>query len=138
MDYSEIVDREIEQGRRRGLFDNLRGHGLPIKDLGQQRADGWWAVRFVRNDRAQARNDDLERELAMTRRQIWRAESEADVGELVGWMNSRIIEHNGLSRGTDIERMAEMDLQAEINRYRTRQSPAEQPLRTRWWNRRWY
>ncbi len=39
------VDRQIREGRERGDFDRLPGHGKPIADLDRPRDELWWVKR---------------------------------------------------------------------------------------------
>ena len=46
-----LAERRIAEAMARGEFDTSRSAGKPIPDLDEQRPDGWWAERFVREER---------------------------------------------------------------------------------------
>ncbi len=47
--------------REEGLFDNLAGAGKPIPDLDQERPPGWWAERWVEQERALVKAEQARR-----------------------------------------------------------------------------
>ncbi len=44
------IDQQIEQGRARGDFDGLPGHGKPIEGLEQPRDEMWWVRDKLRRE----------------------------------------------------------------------------------------
>lgn len=120
MGFWDIVDRQVDKGRRQGLFDNLSGHGKPITDLGQRRKDGWWADNFVKTERARIREEALKKRVRQLRYSLRRARNEAEVRSLVGEVNDEIIEHNRLCRDLQVEDFAEVSVDDELRHFRKR------------------
>lgn len=54
-----IVERRVSEARDEGLFDNLQGQGKPIADLDTSRPPGWWAQRFVAEERKKLKQTRL-------------------------------------------------------------------------------
>lgn len=48
-----IVERQVEEARAQGFFDNLALKGRPIPDLERRREEGWWANMAVARARAE-------------------------------------------------------------------------------------
>lgn len=119
--FDEIVDRQIDKGRRRGLFEDLPGHGKPIADLDRPRQSGWWADAFIRNERAAVRDDELAKKVRTVRLALRRAPTEVAVTSLVEELNAEIAEHNRLSQDTRVQQMAELSAAAELEAFRRRQ-----------------
>ena len=44
------IDRQIEEGRRAGAFDDLPGHGKPIADIDRPRDELWWVKAKLRRE----------------------------------------------------------------------------------------
>jgi hypothetical protein len=42
-----IVERQIREAQRRGLFDNLPGAGRPLGDIGGPRDENWWLRQYL-------------------------------------------------------------------------------------------
>lgn len=120
MGFWDIVDRQVDKGRRQGLFDDLSGHGKPIADLGQRRESGWWANNFVKTERARIREEALTKRVRQLRYSLRRAQDEAEVRLLVGEVNEEIAEHNRLCRDLLVEHFDEVPLDDELRRFRTR------------------
>lgn len=120
MGFWDIVDRQVDKGRRAGLFDDLPGHGKPIADLGRRREEGWWAANFVKTERARIREEELTKRLRQLRYSLRRASDETEVRTLVGEVNAEIQEHNRLSRDLDIGEYPEVSVDEELERFRRR------------------
>ncbi len=90
------IERQIDDGRRSGAFDDLPGHGRPIDDLDQPHDDLWWVKAKMQREEvtvtpptiAIRTERDSVIEAAMT------ASSESDVRELIERLNERIREVN--------------------------------------------
>ncbi len=59
--FESIAERRIRAAREEGLFDNLAGAGKPIPDLDQERPPGWWAERWVEQERALVKAEQARR-----------------------------------------------------------------------------
>lgn len=86
------IDRQIEDARQRGDFDDLPGAGKPIADLDQPHDDLWWVKRKLREEGVSflpptlAIRKDLEDTLAG----LDSLSSEAAVRKSLEELNSRI------------------------------------------------
>lgn len=122
MGFWDIVDRQVDKGRRDGLFDDLAGHGKPIADLGRRRDEGWWTNKFVKTERARIRQEDLEKRLRTVRYELRRATNQAEIRAIVAEVNSEIAEHNRLSRDLDIDLFTEIVLDDALRSFKERTS----------------
>ena len=121
MGFDDLVERQINKGRREGLFDDLPGHGQPIADLDRPRKEGWWAINFAKTERARMREEDLKHRKRAVRYELRRAEVESEVVAIVEGVNAAIAEHNRMSRDlAQIRPFPELSLDEEVNRFQER------------------
>lgn len=121
MGFHDLVERQINKGRREGLFDDLPGHGKPIADLDRHRKEGWWAINFAKTERARMREEDLTHRKRTIRYKLRRANVESEVVAIVESFNAAIAEHNRMSRDlTQIKPFAELSLPDELARFKNR------------------
>ncbi len=121
MGFDDLVSRQIEKGRREGLFDDLPGQGEPIADLDRPRKEGWWAINFAKTERARMREEDLKRRKSDVRHELRRAKTESEVVAIVERLNTEIAEHNRMSRDlTRVQLFPELSLNDEVNVFRAR------------------
>ncbi len=66
------------------------------------------------------RDEDLADRIRLVRGQLRRAADEQSVTRLVEQINGEIAEHNRLSRDTEIQRVDELSLTAELEAHRRR------------------
>lgn len=76
------------------MFDDLVGAGQPIADLDRPRPPGWWANRFLKQERSKLKRAALDERLTRERARVWRLPTEADVRARVDELNQVIAEHN--------------------------------------------
>jgi len=50
LSWTSWAERQIEEGRRAGLFDGLDGHGKPIDGLDGPRDEEWWVKAKLRRE----------------------------------------------------------------------------------------
>lgn len=110
-----IVEQKIAAAVARGEFDDLPGAGKPL-DL-DPREPGWWAEQFVRRERSRLLREEVVNELAARRAAFWRAESLADLRELVTDANRTLTKAN--ARLVAEDRLPLVDLRDTIERWRT-------------------
>ena len=58
--FESITERRIREAREAGLFNDLNGAGQPIPDLDKERPPGWWAARWVKEERGKLSGNDLD------------------------------------------------------------------------------
>ncbi len=86
------IERRIREAAERGAFDDLPGHGEPIRDLGRHRDEGWWLKRKMRAEGLSylppslILRKDVEDALALARD----AASEDDARAILEDVNARI------------------------------------------------
>jgi hypothetical protein len=68
---ASLAERRIAEAIARGELDAGRLAGTPIPDLDEQRQPGWWAERFVREERLRL---DREEAVAADVVRAWRAD----------------------------------------------------------------
>ncbi len=93
------VEFQIRRAQERGEFDNLRGHGKPIRDLYEPHDELWWVKRKLRRENVSVVPPALQvrRDLERVRELIPQQRSEAQVRRLVEEINERIL---AVNRGT--------------------------------------
>ena len=50
VEWQSWVERQLEEGRREGMLDNLEGSGKPIPGLDESRDDDWWVKEKLRRE----------------------------------------------------------------------------------------
>lgn len=94
------VDRQIREGRARGAFDGLAGHGRPIGDLDRPRDELWWIRDKLRRERVSitppAIRLRVEAEAMLTGLADFR--SEAELRACVDELNERIRRANRVAQ----------------------------------------
>lgn len=121
------VETVIQQAIRRGDFDNLRGAGKPIADLGPQHDPDWWIKRKIREEQLTGLGPP-----ALTLR-IEHAEFDAradalareeDVREYVTDFNRRVIEARRQLQGGPPVVTPTRDVESEVAAWRQRRADA--------------
>lgn len=141
------IERQIEDGRRDGAFDDLPGHGRPIDDLDRPHDDLWWVkAKLQREDVlvtpptiAIRRDRDAVLDDAMS------APDEATVRQMVDQLNDRIREVNRSATWGPPSSVAPLDVDVIVTRWRETASPPPPPTTgptervepQPWW-RRWF
>ena len=67
-----MAERRLAEAIARGELDAGALKGKPIPDLGEQREPGWWAERFVREEKLRLENEDPDVAADVVR--MWRAD----------------------------------------------------------------
>jgi len=118
-----FVEVSIQQAIRRGEFDNLRGSGKPLRDLGRPHDPDWWIRRKIESERLtglgppalslRVENADLDEKLdAMPH--------EGSVREALGDFNRRVIEARRQLLGGPPVVTPVRDVDAEVAAWRSR------------------
>ena len=94
-----IVERQIQEGMRRGEFDGLPGAGRPL-DL-DPREPGWWAKRLVDAERSRLRHDEVREDLTRRRARFWFAADLVELREQVTTANKMLAEANAVMEPAD-------------------------------------
>lgn len=137
------IERQIDEGRRAGAFDDLPGHGRPIDDLERPHDELWWVkAKIQREDVAVtpptiAIRSERDRvvEAAMS------ASSESVVREMIGRLNERIRHVNRFGTWGPPSSVAPLDVDLIVERWRqstpprptaTTEPPDLAPIGSRW------
>jgi len=83
-----MTERKVRQAREDGYFDNLGGAGKPIPDIDKRRRPGWWADRFVAQERKKLKALRLDEELRKEMPALWRLRTETAVRAKVEELNA--------------------------------------------------
>lgn len=126
------VDRQIEEAAKDGAFDELEGHGQPIRDLDRPHDDDWWIrAKLAREEvlvtppTIAIRHDrDTSIERAMD------SVDEAAVRAIVDDLNDRIRAVNRTATWGPPSSVAPLDPEAVVVRWRTtgRGARADEPI----------
>lgn len=120
------IDRQIREGMDRGDFDELPGHGQPLKDLDRPRDDLWWVKDKLRREDVQVLPPTLllRKEVEDARTHIAAATTEADVRQIVATINTRIAEVNSRATTGPPTTIGPLDVEQTVTTWRaTRQEP---------------
>lgn len=91
---ARMLEQRLAEAAEAGELDAGPLQGRPIADLDEHRPAGWWAEQFVRRELSHDRRVVAAAAAAKARAGFWRAESEADVVELVRMANQAMLRAN--------------------------------------------
>ncbi|MGA7758868.1 MAG: DUF1992 domain-containing protein [Ilumatobacteraceae bacterium] len=148
------TERQIDEGRRAGLFDGLDGEGKPIEGLDGPHDEEWWVKAKLRREKVEYLPPTIairrERDVAVAA--ALDAADEEDVHRIIGEINGRIRYVNSHTVIGPPSTVWVVDVDSILERWRaTRPSsaPAGEPREpadddsgvahrrsTRWWRRR--
>lgn len=114
------VDRQIQQGRADGHFDDLPGTGKPLTGLDGPRDDDWWLKSKLRAERLSYLPPTLRvrRELEEAREAIAAARREDVVREIIADINDRIRTVNRLGAEGPPSTVMPIDVEATVAKWR--------------------
>ncbi|WP_028280382.1 DUF1992 domain-containing protein [Arthrobacter sp. H5] len=145
---AEQADAAIKRAEARGDFDNLAYAGKPIPGLGATLDPDWWVKGLIEREQLtglapapfQLRKDD-----AALDGELDRQSAEANVRELLGDFNARVVDARRQLQGGPPVVTSTRDVEKEVLRWRARRMAAPQPeatpvepapARRAWWRRR--
>ena len=114
----DFVERQIEQGRRAGFFDDLELEGQPIPDLDDERPEGWWGAAYVARDRSLRRVHRLVAELHRRKGIAMLDDDHEVVRSSLLALNAELEAANELVEAKD--RADGLDIEAELAAWRER------------------
>ncbi|WP_232667030.1 J-domain-containing protein [Pseudonocardia sp. TRM90224] len=147
--YETAVDKAIREAQERGAFDNLPGHGKPLRGLDQPHDDNWWLNDWMKREGVSMEallpmSIQLRKEIDRLPATLQGLRSEAAVRDAVNELNGRIVEFMRAPEGPAIP-IRRVDLDDALERWRAerpavaqkatpaRPDVAEKPTRPRWW-----
>ena len=92
INWESWVDQQIREGQERGEFDDLPGHGKPLKGVDGTRDELWWVRDKLRRENVSYTPPamSLRVELEETLQKVGAAKTEEQVRTLVAAINERI------------------------------------------------
>src|SRR4051812_29273020 len=90
--WESFVERQIREAQENGEFDDLPGHGQPLRDIDRPRDELWWVRSKLRDEDVSIAPPaiSLRMEVDAARDRIALAATEDDVRALVAEINERI------------------------------------------------
>ncbi len=121
MTWETWIDRQIREGMENGSFDNLPGHGRPLRDLDRAHDDLWWIRDKLRREQLSYLPPTLavRKELEETLEEVAAARTEAAVRKLVARINTRIRRVNASATSGPPSTVAPLDVERVVARWRT-------------------
>ena len=116
------IDRQIEEGRARGDFDDLPGHGKPIEGIGRPRDELWWVRDKLRREGVDHLPPALaiRKKAAEAERRALQAPSEEEARRIIEEINEEIRQLNRTSvQGPPTTLMA-FDVEEVVDAWRRR------------------
>jgi len=122
--WESFVEQQIREARERGEFDDLPGHGKPLRDLDQPRDELWWVRKKLQRENVSYSPPaiSLRREVDEARERIAAATTEAQVRELVAAINDRIRYVNSHTISGPPTTVGVLDVDDEVQKWRDRGS----------------
>lgn len=140
------IDRQIEQGREAGAFEDLPGYGKPIENLGGTRDELWWVREKLRRENVEVLPPALriakEREDALA--EALAAPTEQRVREILDAVNTKIRYANSHVIEGPPSTSVVIDVDAVVEQWRSIERPSveapdadavAEPAPARWWRR---
>jgi hypothetical protein len=123
------TDKQIEEGRRAGLFDGLDGEGKPIEGLDGPHDEEWWVKAKLRREKIDYLPPTIairgERDVAVGR--ALDAASEADARLILEQVNDRIRYVNSHTVSGPPSTVWVVDVESMLERWRAAHPPPPPP-----------
>lgn len=111
-----MLEERLSQAAADGELDAGMLHGKPFDDLDRPRPQGWWAEQFVRRELSHDRATVAAAGVATAQAGFWRAESVAELRELVQNANADIVRAN--VNLVEADRLALFEVEDVVARWR--------------------
>lgn len=127
------VDGQIRESMKRGEFDDLPGKGKPLQGLDQPHDELWWVKDKLRREGVSYLPETLKvrSELQQARSEMAAARSELQVRDIVERINKRIRYVNSHYVGGPPSTLMPLDMEEEVERWRSVRPPAESAVEDR-------
>jgi hypothetical protein len=115
----------IRLAREEGAFDNLRGAGKPLADLGDSYDPDWWVKKLVRPEKVSMLPPALEllRRVEAEVERIWKLSDETEVRERIRALNAEIARTNARAAEGPPTHLAPLDAEAIVSEWRAARKP---------------
>lgn len=116
------VDRQIREGRDRGDFDRLPGHGKPIADLDRPRDELWWLKRKLEREEVSVTPPaiQLRLDVEQTIARLDEFDDEDAVRAHVHTLNQRIRTANRIAHSGPPTTLMPLDIDRMVGRWRNK------------------
>ena len=126
--WASWTERQIDEGRRAGLFDGLDGEGKPIEGLDGPHDEEWWVKAKLRREEVEYLPPTIairrEREVAVAA--ALNAAAEGDVRRIIEQINDRIRYVNSHTVTGPPSTVWVVDVESVLERWRaTQPAPSE-------------
>lgn len=121
------IDRQIREGMERGDFDDLPGHGKPLRGIDRPRDEMWWVRDKLRREEVSYLPPALalRKEVEDARARIAAAGDEATVREIVAGINARIVAANSRATSGPPTALVTLDVEQVVERWAADRAAAD-------------
>jgi hypothetical protein len=126
LSWESWTEKQIEEGRRAGLFDGLDGHGKPIAGLDGTRDEDWWVKAKLRREEIDYLPPTIairgQRDAAVAA--ALEAADEAEARRIIDQINERIRHVNSHTVSGPPSTVWVVDIEPILERWRVAHPPA--------------
>jgi hypothetical protein len=118
--WESFIEQQIREAMEEGAFDNLRGKGQPIPDLGREYDPDWWAKKLIEREKVSVMPPALalRRDVAQALERLPRMRDEAEVRRLLDGLNAQIRKLNATIAEGPPTNLAPLDVDALVREWR--------------------
>jgi hypothetical protein len=132
MNSESWIERQLQEARDRGDFENLPGYGKPIPDLDRPYDELWWAREFIEREKLAVLPETLRlrRDIEVFKQELPAMPHESDVRSRVEELNDRILIANSRYMEGPPSTVWPLDPERIMDRWRrerANQPPRKQP-----------
>jgi hypothetical protein len=122
VEWQTWIDRQIEQGRAQGAFDDLPGHGEPLPGIDGPHDELWWVREKLKREGVEHLPPSLaiRRDAARAEQRAMDAPSEAEVRGIIGEINEQIRRLNRSNVEGPPTTLMPFDVDEVVERWRQR------------------
>ena len=116
------VEKQIEEARKEGAFDDLPGEGKPLADLSKTYDPAWWVKKLVKREGVSMLPPALavRRKVERAMDRIWGLPDEDTVRQHVADLNLEIAAVNSSVTSGPATNVGRVDADAVVERWRAR------------------
>ncbi len=122
MTFPSWVDRQIEEARKQGAFDDLPGEGKPLADLEENYDPSWWVKKLVKREGVSMLPPALavRRKVERAMDRIWGLPDEDTVRQHVADLNLEIAAVNSSVTSGPATNVGRVDADVVVERWQAR------------------
>jgi len=120
--WESFADQQIREAMEEGAFDNLRGKGQPIADLGREYDPDWWVKKLIEREKVSITPPALalRRTVEQTLERLPQLRVEAEVRRLLDGLNVQIRQLNATIAEGPPTNLAPLDVEMIVRQWRQR------------------